>query len=225
METRKCSVCKKSIAIQEFYPDEAALDASQRCCNSCCQAIANAMETAAAIPTYSPDQQASRSKQKTQRTITSFLGNVGKEPSNVFATITEPSNVFAKITVADVKSELCKHVDLAGLCKGAGLKESLLKRLAARAERIADEEAGQSSGIVRLYDLPIGLKESLLKLAKACQSNSVTAHTSPTSHNDAAEKLEKKEEACSDGANSDGGKLRKRIHDDISDESDFKAGT
>jgi hypothetical protein len=180
------------------------------------------METAAAIPTYSPDQQASRSKQKTQRTITSFLGNVGKEP---FATIKEPSNVIAKITVADVKSELGKHVDLAGLCKGAGLKESLLKRLAARAERIADEEAGQSSGIVRLYDLPIGLKESLLKLAKACQSNSVTAHTSPTSHNDAAEKLEKKEEACSDGANSDGGKLRKRIHDDISDESDFKAGT
>jgi hypothetical protein len=43
--------------------------------------------------------------------------------------------------------------------------------------------------------------------------------------NDAAEKLEKKEEACSDGANSEGGELRKRIHDDISDESDFKAGT
>jgi hypothetical protein len=31
-----------------------------------------------------------------------LLGNVGKEPSNVFATITQPSNVFAKITVADV---------------------------------------------------------------------------------------------------------------------------
>ena len=187
---------------------------------------------------------------------------------------------------------------------GAGLKKSLLKRLANRAKRIADEGAGQSSRIVRLYDLPIGLKESLLKLAKACQSASVTAHTSPSSpppvsrkysptsplpkraegrtdsdrktasvddeldeklmavddadeqtvaatvdrsgrpsrcaanqekrdviessdgeDNDAAEKLEKKEEACSHGANSEAGKLRKRLHDDISDESDFKAGT
>jgi hypothetical protein len=171
-----------------------------------------------------------------------------------------------------------KHVDLAGLCKGAGLEESLLKRLSSRAKRIDDEEDGESSRIVRLYDLPIGLKESLLKLAKACKSNSVEERTdsgnktaavddkldgklmavddadeqnvaatvdrsghpsrcaanqekrdvlesSDGEDNDAAEKLEKKEEACSDGANSEGGELRKRIHDDISDESDFKAGT
>lgn len=61
----------------------------------------------------------------------------------------------------------------------------------------------------------------------ASQGKRYVLESSDGEDNDAAEKLDEKEEACSDEAKSEGGKrmskLRKRIRDDNSDESDFKA--
>ena len=59
----------------------------------------------------------------------------------------------------------------------------------------------------------------------ASQGKRYVLESSDGEDNDAAEKLDQKEEACGDEAKSEGGKrmskLRKRIRDDNSDESDF----